>query len=392
MATLSRKIRERILAFSHAESFFFDRPLILLQSDDWGRVGLRDQEGLEELQEAGITLGERPYDLYTLETADDLQALASVLRRHRDFTGRHPVLVMNFVVANLASSNAPLTSVPLHFLPLADGLPSGWSRPGLFKAYRDGTVEEVFYPALHGISHFCCQAVERYAQDPGERGALLRTLWNAGTPYIHWRMPWIGYEYWDPEQQKDDRFLSRAAQAESIGRAVGWFAKAFSTMPRSACAPGYRANADTNSAWSQYGIHCAQNGPSAPTAPHLDRNGVLQIYRAVEFEPATNENFSLKTCLRQAEECFAAGIPATVSIHSINFHSTVRDFRSRTLDFLDEFLAAVESRHPDLLYVHDEDIYYLVHSGSYQSHAGRTSVNVVKRRIRKRAVRREEQE
>jgi hypothetical protein len=386
MPTLGRKIWERMLDFSPTECFLFDRPLVMLQSDDWGRAGLRDREGFDELQAAGIDLGERPYDLYTLETAEDLGALGSVLARHRDATGRSPVVVMNFITANLDFSKKPQSS-ELHFLPLADGLPTGWSRPGLFEAYREGTSAGFFNPALHGISHFCRKAVERHAQDCTERGALLRTLWKAGTPYIYWRMPWIGYEYWDPEQPADERFLGGNAQAECIGQAVGLFAKVFSTVPRSACAPGYRANADTNRSWSQYGIHCAQNGPLVPTAPHLDRHGVLQIYRAVEFEPATDESFSLETCLRQAETCFAARVPATVSIHSINFHSTVRDFRSRTLRLLDEFLGALESRYPDLLYVHDEDLYNLVQMGFYESRTGRTSVNVGKRRARKPAIR-----
>ena len=379
---LASKILERASSILPRDSHFFDRPLLLFQSDDWGRIGLRDQGGFEELKAAGIALGERPYDFYTLETAEDLRALSSVLARHRDAAGRSPVLVMNFITANLDFSKYSQDCSDLHFLPLADGLPIGWSRPGLLEGYRDGTSAGVFYPALHGISHFCRKAVERHVQDPGERGELLRALWKTGTPYIYWRMPWIGYEYWDSEQPADKRFLSRDEQAESIGQAVSLFAKVFSTTPRSACDPGYRANADTNRSWSRYGLRCSQNGPSLPTAPHLDRHGVLQIYRSVEFEPATNESVSLETCLQQAEKCFAAQVPATVSIHSINFHSTVRDFRSRTLQLLDEFLTVLESRHPDLLYVHDEDLYHLVQTGSYESDTGRTSVNVIKRLMR----------
>ena len=57
-----------------AHAFAFDRPLVLLQSDDWGRVGVRDREGYEQLRASGIRLGEHPYDFYTLETADDVIA------------------------------------------------------------------------------------------------------------------------------------------------------------------------------------------------------------------------------------------------------------------------------------------------------------------------------
>jgi hypothetical protein len=38
-------------------SYSFSRPLVLLQSDDWGRVGARDREGYEPLRASGIRLG-----------------------------------------------------------------------------------------------------------------------------------------------------------------------------------------------------------------------------------------------------------------------------------------------------------------------------------------------
>ena len=156
-----------------------------------------------------------------------------MLKRHRDSSGRTPCVEMNFVLANLdfaKMSNDVFRQI--HLLPLAEGLPSGWIRPGLLEAYREGIADGVFHPALHGTTHFCRSAVERNLVErtsnvEGERADLLRTLWQAGTPYIHWRMPWIGYEYWDPEQPEDERFLSAEKQTELIGQTVGAFAKLF---------------------------------------------------------------------------------------------------------------------------------------------------------------------
>jgi hypothetical protein len=91
------------------------------------------------------------------------------------------------------------------------------------------------------------------------------------------------------------------------------------------------------------------------------------------------QEFSVDACLRLAERCFARGLPAIVSLHSINFHSTLKDFRSRTLSLLDEFLAALESKHPDLLYVRDEDLYDLVEKGAFQSMQSTMRVPVTKR-------------
>jgi hypothetical protein len=388
---LVRKLWQRGLDLVPVAGFHFDRPLVLLQSDDWGRCGLRDREGLEQLRSAGLALGERPYDFYTLETAEDLNALSSVLEKHRDSSGRNPCVEMNFVPANLDFAKMGEDDFrQIHLIALADGLPNRWSRPGLVEAYRAGIAAGVFHPALHGSTHFCRAAVERSLAGDDDRSQLLRTLWQAGTPYIHWRMPWIGYEYWDSEQSEDERFLQAEAQRALIGYTFGAFAKLFSTLPRSACAPGYRANRDTHRAWAQHGIRVAQNGPGALVPPHFDRDEMLHLHRTVELEPAVNKNSSVEASLRQAENCFARGIPAIVSVHSINFHSTVQDFRSNTLQCLDQFFTALESKHSDLLYLHDDNLFELVNQGSYTTPNGAVQVNVTRKDFSKTKVERQE--
>jgi hypothetical protein len=384
---LARKVWQRAKDLLPISGFHFDRPLLLLQSDDWGRAGLRDREGLEQLQSAGLELGERPYDFYGLETAEDLAALMATLMRHRDSVGRHPCVEMNFVLGNLDFARMEAEDwESICILHLAEGLPKGWNRPGLVEAYRSGISDGIFHPALHGTLHFCSQSVERNLASGGERAALLRTLWQAGTPYIHWRMPWIGYEYWDPEMPPDDRFLPASCQQEIIGQAVGAFAKLFSALPFSACAPGYRANDDTVRAWAQHGIRIAQNGPGETLPPYFDSHEVLQVFRTIEFEPAVDVNFSIEACLEKVEKCFEQGIPAIVSTHSINFHSNIRDFRSATLKYLDEFLSAISSKYSDLLYLNDTELHQLVQHGYYKTTGEKVRADVTRKKFTKAAI------
>lgn len=391
MQNILREVWQRGRSLLPVEGFAFGRPLVVLQSDDWGRVGVRDREGREELQSLGVSLGERSYDFYTLETTQDIEAIIALLSHHRDSTGRPACLGMNFILANLdfAKMNAA-NFRQIHLRPLTEGLPTGWSRPGLFEAYRQGISAGVLSPALHGTTHFCRSAVEPYLDDPGERGALLRTLWQAGVPYIHWRMPWIGFEYSDPGQDGRESFLTSEAQQILVDDAVTIFAQFFSQTPRSACAPGYRANKSTHQAWAKCGIQVAQNGPGHAIPPHFEANGktesLLHLHRTMDFEPSAAHEFSVDACVRIAEESFARGIPAIVSMHSINFHSTLKDFRSRTLSLLDEFLSALESKYPDLLYVRDEDLYDLVNKGAYESMQGTVRVPVTKQMFKTSAV------
>jgi hypothetical protein len=354
----------------------FDRPLVLFQSDDWGRAGVRDREGWEELRAARLNLGEKPYDFYSLETAEDLHALGEVLRKHRDSAGRRPALVMNFIMANVDFDrcfNPGQKQIPLR--PLTEGWPGTWRRPRLLEAYQQGIRERLFYPALHGLTHFCERAVARELDAGGKRCELVKKLWHAQTPYIHWRMPWIGYEYWDPKMRPARRFLSVDDQRVVIKRAAGIFRDLFTSGPFSACAAGYRANEDSRTAWFENGVRVVQNGPGALTGPYLDENGMLITVRTVEVEPAT-ERCQVEKLVTQVEQCFAAGVPAVISIHSINFHSTIQDFRTPTLQLMDEFLTAMEKKWPDLLYLHDADLFSLATEGSYAGEDGRVRVGV----------------
>ena len=369
------------------EGFVFGRPLIVLQSDDWGRVGIRDREGWEELRSQGLNLGERSYDFYSLETAEDIDAIASLLSRHRDSNGRPACLGMNFIMANVDFGKVAADRFrQIHLRSLVDGLPDGWERPGLFEAYQRGISAGVLSPALHGTTHFCRLAAERYLNDSGERGSFLRMLWTAGVPYIHWRMPWIGFEYSDPGQNGQETFLNSEIQSRMIAGAVKNFAQFFLKSPRSACAPGYRANKNTHQAWRTAGVQVAQNGPGNNLPPHFEAHGekdceanMLHLYRTIDFEPSAGPAFSLDACVRMAEDSFARGIPAIISVHSINFHSTLKDFRSGTLIQLDKLLTALESKHPDLLYVRDEDLYDLVDKGEFESMQTAVRVPVTKR-------------
>ena len=374
MITGLRRILKHAKASRSHRGLRFDRPLLLFQSDDWGRVGVRDREGREELRAAGIELGESPYDFYSLETAEDVTALAELLKRHRDSVGRNPSMVMNFIMANVDFDRALASlggEIPL--VPISDGFPGKWRRPHLVDAYRRGIEDGVFYPALHGLTHFCAQAVSRELHAGGKREELLRQMWRAQTPYIYWRMPWIGYEYWDCEMEAEQRFLSPEKQRAAILRATEIYRAFFRMPPFSACAPGYRANDATRAAWFECGVRVAQNGPSAGAAPYLDAPGMLHTFRTVEMEPAMGA-VNLEKVVDDAEACFRRGLPAVVSIHSINFHSSLRDFRSPTLILLHEFLTTLEKRWPRLLYANDADLFQIASEGFYYAQGSKVEV------------------
>jgi hypothetical protein len=187
-------------------------------------------------------------------------------------------------------------------------------------------------------------------------------------------MPWIGYEYNNPEKPNAG-FLEAEIQGSLIAEGAREFKKFFGVAAMSACAPGYRANDDTHRAWSDCGVRVAQNGSGGALPPHMDEWEMLNLHRTIDVEPF-ERGLPLEKYMQLAERCFERGIPAIISMHSINFHSSLKDFRGPALRVLDEFLGALEAKHPDLLYVHDMNLYELVTRGKFKGPRGPVSVEV----------------
>jgi len=374
-------LRSHIRRLLPVKGFQFSRPLVLFHTDDWGLVGIRDQEGFDDLISRGVDLGSGPYDFYSLETAEDLRRLFGILLHHRDSIGRPPCLVFNFIVANVDFPRvADSGFTKLNLLPLDQGLPSRWRRPGLLETYRDGIQKGFIYPALHGLTHFCQSSVEKVLQRKDERSALLQMLYSVDTPMIPERTPWVSFEYRHGLNGEKDAWLDFSSQRQFIGEGKRLFERVFGRAPFSACAPGYRANEDTLRGWAEAGIHVAQNGPGWDLAPYFDQNGLLHLHRNIPFEPFTDANqFDEKYALAKAEEMFKTGRPAIICMHSINFHSTLKNYRDITLKILDHFLTLLEAKYEDLLYVNDFDLLEVIKSGYLEWDGERIPVPIRRR-------------
>ena len=107
----------------------------------------------------------------------------------------------------------------------------------------------------------------------------------------------------------------------------------------------------------------------------MDALGMLHLYRTIDFEPS-QKDLDNEKYLQIATSCFARGLPLIISVHSINFHSSLKDFRTTTLAALDALLTALETRYPELLYVNHEDLSAIVSEGMYRSREDRVAVSV----------------
>jgi hypothetical protein len=342
--------------------FYFHQPVVLFHSDDWGLAGIPTSKVYARLKKTGISLGENPWDTYSLEKAEDLTALYDVLMRHHDSHGRSPTLVFNFVLTNVDFPQVIKNGFSdLLLRLLREGIPEPWDRPGLFDAYREGIRRGFVYPALHGNTHFNAFSARSLLHAGGKHREVLTSLYREGVSQLHSRTPWLGFEYRAENEISMRPWLSLEDQKKIVTQGIEEFERTFGVRPLSTCAPGYRANEDTWRAWAGQGLRVAQEGPGLGTGPYQDQHGLIHLPRTVSLEPALRGGRnSLSEALRQVRSAFARGWPAVVCMHSINFQSGLVNHRDHSLILLHQFLAHLGQQYKDLSYLHDGDLVEMI--------------------------------
>lgn len=76
------------------------RPIVVIESDDWGCLRTSSREAYDRLAALGYPMERSPYSLDALETDEDLDRLFEVLASVKDSRGRPACMTANMVTAN----------------------------------------------------------------------------------------------------------------------------------------------------------------------------------------------------------------------------------------------------------------------------------------------------
>jgi hypothetical protein len=324
------------------------RPTVIVQSDDWGRVGVPSLDALERLRVRHPNIGRDSWDFYGLESEEDIVALGDVLAETSDKDGRPACFTANFIMAN-----ADLRAMRAHdygelrWIGIVDGFPAPWTDRN-FSSYRFNIERKAFYPGLHGFTHFNIPGLLHALRSTTREGAIARELAAEDTPYLASLTP--EYNFALLARGQEDRFLDAADQSYWIKQGVALFLNAFGFSPRTTCAPGYRANDTTFLIWNEVGIEIVQTR----RGPDVDINGSLLVLRRnVDFEPALQPDGSVAAALAQAQAAVARGSPIIVCTHSINYVSRHLGRAQQSRAMLREFLGQLLKTFPDLRFASD---------------------------------------
>lgn len=320
------------------------RPVLVIESDDWG---------------AG-----------PLAQAAALQGLDQVLACHHDCTGRVPVLNLALV---LAVPDGPAIAAGGHYRRVALDAPCF---APIVEALRAGAARGTFALQLHGMEHFWPPTLMA-SPDPAVQAWLRQPV-----PEATERLP-------SPLQSRwvDARTLPSAphgAQAirDAAREEVQAFERTFGVAPRAVVPPTFVWTRTVESAWASAGIEFVvtpgwrytqrnANGlPAGDEGPiaNGDREGALTyLARRDYFEPARGRDAAY--ALRALANAVTEGRPCLLENHRDNYIFDDEQAK-RSLVELDALCAGALQRFPQLRFVSTVELGRIVRVGDPQWIAG----------------------
>jgi hypothetical protein len=233
---------------------------------------------------------------------------------------------------------------------LDEGFPEPWHGT-LMPAYRSVIARKVFYPGLHGFTHFNIQQFMSLLSDNTTRGKVLRDLIRENIPYLPSMTPEFNFAL--VVRDGGERFLEDRDQAEWIAKGVQVFLKCFGFRPRTTCAPGYRADKTTFRLYAREGIETVQLVGQRGLS---QSKNILLSERNVQFEPLLHGKEALSNAIAQAELSVARGLPIIVCSHSINYISRYLSRAKDGRDALRELSVRLLQKFPNMRFASDAEL------------------------------------
>ena len=303
------------------------KPVLIIESDDWGAGPLAQAEALERLH--------------------------TLLQGVRDGVGHSAVMTLGIILevpdgARIAACNV----ADYHALGLADQ-----RFDAVRKAIQAGVAAGVFAPQLHGQCHYWPAAVLEAAQSNDR----VREWLTHSEPAATEDLPSALQSRWINGATLPSLPLTQAAIEAAVDQEVAAYRSVIGVAPQVAVATTFVWNEWVEAAWSQSGVEVvitpgqratcrnAAGKPACEDSSMLSgersRSGQTYLVRDVYFEPALGHETErllagLATRTRLGRACM-------VETHRFNFLQNL----DASLATLESALLAARDAHPDLRFI-----------------------------------------
>lgn len=336
------------------------RKVVVIECDDWGSIGMPSGKVYQRLAKAGVPVQEsRFYKEDTLESAQDLEALFSLLKKYRDCQGNHPVMTPFCNMANPDFERIKESGFQQYYPEVfTETYERYGNRHGLMGIWQQGISEKIFVPEYHGREHIATDLWLRFLREGDKK---LRCAFENG--FVCYSPPGL------PEVAKDFRpaFYITGDHARenlrwSMKEGIDLFKKTFGfpaivfNAPNGVFVPEFNqdlvAGGIRFNAVPRKRLDRTKEGTylyKAYVTGHRSREGMTCYVRNCNFEPTESAYRNTDHVMNQVQGAFLCGKAAIIGTHRANFVGGLNEScRKKGLQELDILLSRMLRKWPDI--------------------------------------------
>lgn len=338
------------------------RKIVVIESDDWGSIGMPSTETYHVLRENEIIYDDEAAHYYkydALESNDDLSGLFEVLASIRDGHGNHPAFTGFNVVANPDFDRITAGDFEeYHYEPLTSTLDRYPQHNRVLALWKEGYEKQLFVPQFHGREHLNVTAWMKALKEdrPKTRKAFDLQVFGIdplvfGESLIQFRAAF------DIGSMAEIRYLETV-----ISEGADLFRELMGYSPAVFVPPNGPFNLALEHALVKKGIHylILDKLQKEPLGDHKyrtriryigkrNKHGQIYLSRNASFEPSSNNSDWVGSCLAEIKNAFFWNKPATISSHRVNYIGFLNEEnRGKGLRELKRLLHAILKSWPDV--------------------------------------------
>lgn len=373
MSTIKDLIRKNL---SNIPGWRTNRKIVVIESDDWGSVRIRDKKAYEALKQKGLNVDNKRYDqVDTLESNEDLELLFEVLNSVKDKHGQPAKFTPMCLLGNPDFEKINDSDYKhYYFQPLAETLKEYPESNRVLDLWKEGVQVNVFEPQLHGREHL---NVRRYLDilqhHEGKEGLRFALDHHSVGPSAYKGISYSNYlgALHPMEKNEIEELHSHLIEAGEL------FESYLGYKPRVFVAPNAEEPQELEVTLKKIGVRYltrakrrvypkgdGEFGKEWGFIGKFNKHYQLILNRNAFFEPCQlDERKTLESCLEEIAIAFRWGKPAVISSHRVNYVGSIDPSnREKGLKQLKKLLKSVLKKWPDVEFMTSAELGGLIRS------------------------------
>lgn len=342
------------------------RKILVIESDDWGSVRIRDKQAYDALKQKGLSVDSIHYDsVESIESNEDLELLFDLLTSFQDKNGKHPIFTPMCIMGNPDFEKIKASGYQQYFFqPLDETLKEFPKSSRVLELWKRGFEQNIFVPEIHGREHINVRRYMHILQNhEGKEGLRSALDYHSVGPSAYNGTKYPNYLGALHPEAKDE--IPELHQY--VIEAGKLFKEYMGYPPRVFIAPNAEEPKELESSLSQIGVKYLTRSkkriyPLGDNQFAKEWNFIGQktdfdqiiINRNAFFEPVCfgeQEHITdwVASCLKEIEIAFRWRKPAVISSHRVNYVGSIRtENREKGLKELKRLLTQVLKKWPEL--------------------------------------------